>query len=194
MKRILAITSLLSVFVFLAGCNTTQYQDNTTAGKTTDSNRNWSECALMGGITLGLPGALAGLASGGTAFIAGAVLAGTACATKNKNDFEHPPYLLFSINSYDLTMEGHLVLNKLVEGLEKDSKIELTGHTCSLGSPDFNQTLSEDRATAVQTYLIQKGVDSKNISLTGEGELNPVFSNKTEATRKNNRRVDIVVK
>jgi len=68
------------------------------------------------------------------------------------------------------------------------------GHTDSTGSEEYNQRLSERRATAVMNQLIGHGVDGARITSVGYGEGVPVASNATEEGRQVNRRVDILLK
>jgi outer membrane protein OmpA-like peptidoglycan-associated protein len=72
-------------------------------------------------------------------------------------------------------------------------KIQLEGHTDSIGSDDYNLTLSQNRANAVQEYLVQQGVPAGILSATGLGKANPVASNDTDSGRQQNRRVEMVV-
>ena len=69
--------------------------------------------------------------------------------------------------------------------------IRVTGHTDSIGAEDYNQTLSERRAEAVQAFLVDKGVKPERIRIEGKGETLPVASNKTAPGRAMNRRVEI---
>lgn len=71
--------------------------------------------------------------------------------------------------------------------------IKVVGHTDSRGSNSYNQGLSERRAASVRNYLVQKGVPANMITAYGEGEMNPVDTNKTAAGRQQNRRVNISV-
>ncbi len=67
---------------------------------------------------------------------------------------------------------------------------QLEGHTCSIGSEEYNMNLSKRRAASVKKYLVDKfGVDGGRIATVGYGETKPVASNKTEEGRKRNRRV-----
>jgi len=68
------------------------------------------------------------------------------------------------------------------------------GHTDSTGSEEHNQDLSERRAQAVSNYLVARGVDPTRITSLGYGEGNPVASNETETGRRQNRRVDLLLK
>lgn len=71
--------------------------------------------------------------------------------------------------------------------------LSVEGHTDSVGSEEYNQTLSEKRANSVRDYLIQQGVASTTITARGFGESQPVVSNDTAAGRQQNRRVEMVV-
>jgi OmpA-OmpF porin, OOP family len=69
-----------------------------------------------------------------------------------------------------------------------------TGHTDSRGTDAYNQKLSERRATAVKNYMVSQGIPAAKISTLGKGETQPVATNKTDAGRAKNRRVDIEFK
>ncbi len=72
-------------------------------------------------------------------------------------------------------------------------KLEVEGHTDSVGSDELNQTLSEKRANSVRDYLLQQGLDRGAVSPKGFGEANPIAGNSTAADRQKNRRVEMVV-
>ncbi len=72
----------------------------------------------------------------------------------------------------------------------KSIKLKLSGYTDNQGSPVLNLRLSTERAQAVKSYLVSKGVDSSLIEATGYGTAHPIASNKTAAGRKQNRRVE----
>jgi outer membrane protein OmpA-like peptidoglycan-associated protein len=72
-------------------------------------------------------------------------------------------------------------------------KLQVEGHTDSVGSTDYNQRLSENRASSVRTYLVDSGIASNAIGTVGFGETMPVASNDTPAGRQQNRRVELVV-
>ena len=65
------------------------------------------------------------------------------------------------------------------------------GHTDSSVDADYNQTLSEERAKAVASYLEELGINPSRIQVKGMGELDPVATNDTERGRALNRRVDV---
>lgn len=72
-------------------------------------------------------------------------------------------------------------------------KLEVEGHTDSVGGEEYNQRLSENRAAAVRDYLVQQGVQSQSIAARGFGESQPVVSNASAAGKQQNRRVELVV-
>jgi outer membrane protein OmpA-like peptidoglycan-associated protein len=71
--------------------------------------------------------------------------------------------------------------------------IVIEGYTDSVGSDTANMKLSQDRADAVRTFLIGKGLASDKVSAVGRGKSNPVAPNDTADGRANNRRVEIIV-
>jgi len=71
--------------------------------------------------------------------------------------------------------------------------IQVGGYTDNVGGDDMNQRLSENRAGAVRTYLVEQGVGSNSVSATGYGNTLPVASNDNASGRQENRRVELVV-
>jgi outer membrane protein OmpA-like peptidoglycan-associated protein len=67
------------------------------------------------------------------------------------------------------------------------------GHTDSTGSASYNQTLSENRASSVATYIEGQGVSPTRVQTEGMGETDPRASNDNEAGRQLNRRVEIFI-
>ncbi len=72
-------------------------------------------------------------------------------------------------------------------------KIEVEGHTDSVGGDDYNMRLSENRANSVRSYLLQQGLIPDNITAKGFGKTMPVADNANAAGRQMNRRVELVV-
>ena len=72
-------------------------------------------------------------------------------------------------------------------------KLQVEGHTDSVGSEDYNQRLSENRASSVRTYLVDSGIAANAIGTAGFGETMPVASNDTPGGRQQNRRVELIV-
>ena len=98
----------------------------------------------------------------------------------------------FQPNAAKLTAEGKGTLDGVAETLkgQEDLKVEIAGHTDSVGSEAYNTLLSQQRADSVRTYLTGKGIDAKRMTAVGYGEAEPVASNDTEEGRRNNRRVE----
>jgi outer membrane protein OmpA-like peptidoglycan-associated protein len=71
--------------------------------------------------------------------------------------------------------------------------LEIEGHTDSVGSDDFNQKLSEQRAESARKYLQDAGIATDNLVARGFGESKPVASNDSDAGRSQNRRVEMIV-
>jgi outer membrane protein OmpA-like peptidoglycan-associated protein len=72
-------------------------------------------------------------------------------------------------------------------------KLEVEGHTDSVGSDELNMKLSEHRASSVRDFLIQSGIVTSSIADRGFGESQPVATNDTSAGRQQNRRVELIV-
>jgi len=71
--------------------------------------------------------------------------------------------------------------------------LQVEGHTDSVGSDDYNQKLSENRAGSVRDFLVQQGIRSEMITAKGMGEAYPVTTNDTATGRQQNRRVEMIV-
>ncbi len=72
-------------------------------------------------------------------------------------------------------------------------RMEVEGHTDSVGSDSYNLRLSERRAASVRSYLVTAGVAPSAVATSGRGEASPVASNATAAGRQQNRRVELLV-
>ena len=72
-------------------------------------------------------------------------------------------------------------------------RLEVEGHTDSVGADDYNQRLSEHRGEAVRDYLTQQGMQGSSVTTRGFGKTQPVASNDTAAGRQQNRRVELVI-
>jgi len=70
-------------------------------------------------------------------------------------------------------------------------KVEISGHTDNVGDDQKNQTLSEQRATAVKDYLVSEGCATDKLSIVGYGKTRPIATNETDAGRAKNRRVEL---
>jgi len=103
--------------------------------------------------------------------------------------------VLFKSGSYELMPGARERLAK-VSGIVlayPGLRLQVEGHTDSIGSDEFNMTLSEKRADSVRDYLTSQGVNEANITAQGFGKGSPVASNDNAAGRALNRRVEMVV-
>lgn len=103
--------------------------------------------------------------------------------------------VLFESGETDLVPEAFSSIEEVVDLLqgEPDKKIRIEGHTDSTGSSEANLRLSQQRADAVLTALVEFGVDPARITSVGMGEDFPIASNDTEEGRSRNRRVDVIL-
>jgi outer membrane protein OmpA-like peptidoglycan-associated protein len=72
-------------------------------------------------------------------------------------------------------------------------RLDVEGHTDSVGGDDYNQQLSEDRGEAVRVYLTEQGMAASSVTAKGFGKTRPVASNDTAEGRQQNRRVELVI-
>lgn len=86
-------------------------------------------------------------------------------------------------------------LDELSELMKKKPKFKLLvdGHTDNVGKAAYNMKLSQNRANAVKTYLVGKGIDASRITAKGYGMTKPIASNKTADGRQKNRRVEFTI-
>ncbi|HYJ38700.1 MAG TPA: OmpA family protein [Chitinophagaceae bacterium] len=103
--------------------------------------------------------------------------------------------ILFGFDRADLTNSATKNLDKLSTILQKypDTDIEIQGHTDNVGTENYNEGLSERRASAVTGYLRGKGISSSRMKPLGYGETAPKYANTSENGRSQNRRVEFLI-
>lgn len=103
--------------------------------------------------------------------------------------------MLYDFDSDIVLSNAATNLRNLAASLGKypNTDILIVGHTDATGSADYNQGLSQRRATAAANYLIAQGVASTRVRTAGRGEMEPIAGNDTEAGRQTNRRVEIAI-
>ena len=103
--------------------------------------------------------------------------------------------VFFDVNKFELKPESAAELDILVGLLNENPtlKIQIGGHTDNVGKHADNLTLSNNRAKAVVTYLVSKGIAAIRLSSKGFGETQPVADNKTEEGKALNRRTEMKV-
>ena len=102
----------------------------------------------------------------------------------------------FDFDRYSLRPEALRLLDDAVARLQAnpDKQIVIEGHTCNIGTAEYNLALGERRAAAVRDYLTSRGVPASRLETRSYGEERPKFDNAREETRRLNRRAALVVK
>jgi outer membrane protein OmpA-like peptidoglycan-associated protein len=113
----------------------------------------------------------------------------------SKEKLELKERLYFAWNQATLQEVSYPVLDEVVLALKenKNFRVQVEGHTSSEGGNDHNQTLSEQRASAVLDYLVAHGIDKSRLVSKGFASSVPTDTNTTAEGRDNNRRVEFVV-
>ena len=101
----------------------------------------------------------------------------------------------FDTNKSTLTATAKANLDRLVPVFQSyaDTDIVIYGYTDSTGAVEYNQTLSEQRAASVKTYLASKGLNTSRFKTTGMGIADPVATNDSPEGRSQNRRVEFAI-
>lgn len=107
------------------------------------------------------------------------------------------PELTFALDQYVLTADGIKYLSLVAEELRREGRdfvISIEGHTDNIGSENYNQNLSFQRAVSAATHLVlRNGLDPMRMFVKGHGESKPIADNATEDGRTKNRRVELLV-
>ncbi|HQQ93055.1 MAG TPA: OmpA family protein [Bacteroidia bacterium] len=103
--------------------------------------------------------------------------------------------IFFDFDQSKIRPESAAELSRLVKLLNDNPKlkVEIASHTDDIGSPDYNQKLSENRSNAVTEYLINKGINGTRLIAKGYGESKPIDKNDSETGRQNNRRTEFKI-
>ena len=103
--------------------------------------------------------------------------------------------VLFDTAKYSLQPAAREKLSRVagIISAHPGLKLEVEGHTDSVGGDAYNQVLSEQRGGAVRDYLMSQGMPVSSVTTKGLGETQPLVSNDTASGRQQNRRVEIVI-
>jgi outer membrane protein OmpA-like peptidoglycan-associated protein len=103
--------------------------------------------------------------------------------------------VFFDFDKWDLRPESFVELDRVVKLLNENPamEIELSAHTDSYGSDDYNFKLSDNRARSCMEYLLSKGIIPNRVTSQGYGETKPVAANDTPENRQLNRRVEFKI-
>jgi len=102
----------------------------------------------------------------------------------------------FDFDKATIRPDARPVLDEAIGALKQAGNVTIIteGHTDSVGSPEYNQRLSERRARAVRDYMVSGGIAPTRIEAVGMGESKPVATNDTAEGRAENRRVELRVR
>jgi peptidoglycan-associated lipoprotein len=101
----------------------------------------------------------------------------------------------FDFDRYSLRPEATRVLDEAIAAMKENAtlRVEIEGHTCSIGTAEYNLALGDRRANAVKDYLVSRGVTADRLRTVSYGEEKPKYDNSREETRRLNRRAALVV-
>ena len=102
----------------------------------------------------------------------------------------------FTSGQSEIQTANFLLMNKIIHAIKTflNARVEVNGHTDSMGADLTNKKLSEDRAEKLAKFLSEMGeIDRKKVTFTGFGESRSVATNETPAGRAENRRVEIKI-
>jgi outer membrane protein OmpA-like peptidoglycan-associated protein len=102
----------------------------------------------------------------------------------------------FDFDRYSLRPEAVRTLDEAVRVLQQNPtvKVEIEGHTCNIGTAEYNLALGERRANSVRDYLVSRGIGADRLHTISYGEERPKYDNAREETRRLNRRAALTVR
>jgi peptidoglycan-associated lipoprotein len=102
----------------------------------------------------------------------------------------------FDFDRYSLRPEAARALDEAIKTLQQNPtlRIQVEGHTCNIGTAEYNLALGDRRANAVRDYLTSRGVGADRLQTVSYGEERPKHDNAREETRRLNRRAAMVVR
>ena len=102
----------------------------------------------------------------------------------------------FDFDRYSLRPEATRALDEAIKTLQEnaDLRLEIEGHTCNIGTAEYNLALGERRAQAVREYLASRGIGADRLRSVSYGEERPKHDNAREETRRLNRRAALLVR
>ncbi|MBC5833616.1 OmpA family protein [Flavobacterium sp. F372] len=112
---------------------------------------------------------------------------------KKLNDYSKS--VLFDSGKATVKADSYVTLDAMAEIMKEyeANNFSIEGYTDNVGKPESNIELSAERALAIKTYLISKGINENRLNSQGFGAAKPIASNKTKAGKSANRRVEIKV-
>lgn len=103
--------------------------------------------------------------------------------------------VLFDFDKAVLKPEGKAVVDQVISEMKAHPKdtVVVEGHTCDIGTDEYNQGLGQRRADAVKNYMVENGIDAARIQSVSKGEGEPAVPNDGPANRKLNRRAEFEI-
>ncbi len=103
--------------------------------------------------------------------------------------------VLFETGKANLKNTSFKAIDELASAMATKTtmEVEIIGHTDNVGNKDENLKLSQERAQAVRSYLVKKGIDAHRITAKGYGDTKPVADNNTAAGKQQNRRTEVKI-
>ncbi|MEE2690603.1 MAG: OmpA family protein [Pseudomonadota bacterium] len=207
---------LLSLAILAVGCTTNPYTGEKRASRTVTSGAGGAAAGAAAGAIIGAmtgnagKGAAIGAGVGAAAGVGIGVyqdrqqaklrerLAASGVSVTRVGDniiLNMPSDITFNTNQSDIQPGFYETLNSVALVLKEYDKTSVTvrGHADSTGSDAYNMQLSQRRALSVSNYLAAQGVSPSRLNAVGFGESQPIADNATEAGRRANRRVEIVI-
>jgi OOP family OmpA-OmpF porin len=101
--------------------------------------------------------------------------------------------LEFDFDKWNIKPQYYPILDEAIVcmGQHPSIHVEVQGHTCNMGTAEYNQVLSEKRANEVRNYFITRGIAPERLSSIGYGLTRPIADNATKEGREKNRRVQL---
>ena len=102
----------------------------------------------------------------------------------------------FDFDRYTLRPDALRILDDAVTAMQANPTLKITieGHTCNIGTAEYNLALGERRAKAVREYLVSRGISADRLTTVSYGEERPKYDNSREDTRRLNRRAALLVR
>jgi peptidoglycan-associated lipoprotein len=102
----------------------------------------------------------------------------------------------FEFDRYTLRPDALRVLDEAIAAMQANPtlRLEIEGHTCNIGTAEYNLALGERRAMSVRDYLVSRGISAERLRTVSYGEERPKHDNAREETRRLNRRAALVVR
>jgi outer membrane protein OmpA-like peptidoglycan-associated protein len=102
----------------------------------------------------------------------------------------------FDFDRYTLRPEATRILDEAIKAMQEDANLRITveGHTCNIGTTEYNLALGERRSAAVRDYLVSRGINASRLQTVSYGEERPKHDNSREETRRLNRRAAMTIR